>query len=56
MYRKNGLARLQEHIANQRSDMLHKLSTDLVRSCDLIAIENGAIPPTAYKSGGGIFA
>lgn len=34
------VARLQEHIANQRSDMLHKLSTDLVRNYDLIAIED----------------
>lgn len=34
------VARLQEHIANQRFDMLHKLSTDLVRNYDLIAIED----------------
>lgn len=34
------LARLHEHIANQRSDMLHKLSTELVRSYDTICIEN----------------
>lgn len=34
------VARLQEHIANQRNDTLHKLSTSLVRSYDLIAIEN----------------
>lgn len=33
-------ARLQEHIANQRNDTLHKLSTDLVRNYDLIAIED----------------
>lgn len=33
-------ARLQEHIANQRSDMLHKLSTGLVRQYDLICIED----------------
>lgn len=34
------VARLHEHIANQRNDMLHKLSTDLVRNYDLIAIED----------------
>ena len=34
------VARLHEHISNQRSDMLHKLSTDLVRDYDLIAIED----------------
>lgn len=33
-------ARLQEHIANQRNDTLHKLSTELVRDYDLIAIED----------------
>lgn len=34
------VARLQEYIANQRNDTLHKLSTNLVRSYDLIAIED----------------
>lgn len=34
------VARLQEHIANQRNDTLHKLSTGLVRNYDLIAIED----------------
>lgn len=34
------VARLYEHITNQRHDMLHKLSTDLVRNYDLIAIED----------------
>ena len=34
------VARLHEQIANQRYDMLHKLSTDLVRNYDLIAIED----------------
>ena len=34
------VARLHEHIANQRQDMLHKLSTDIVRNYDLIAIED----------------
>lgn len=33
-------ARLQAHIANQRNDTLHKLSTELVRDYDLIAIED----------------
>lgn len=33
-------ARLHERIANQRVDMLHKLSTGLVRDYDLIAIED----------------
>ena len=34
------MARLHEHIANQRKDMLHKLSTDLVRQNDVICIED----------------
>lgn len=34
------VARLHEHITNQRNDTLHKLSTDLVRNYDLIAIED----------------
>ena len=34
------VARLQEHIANQRGDMLHKLSTQLVQDYDLISIED----------------
>ena len=34
------VARLQEHIANQRQDTLHKLSTQLVQDYDLIAIED----------------
>lgn len=34
------VARLHERISNQRNDMLHKLSTELIRDCDLIAIED----------------
>lgn len=34
------VARLHEHVANQQSDMLHKLSTGIVRDYDLIAIED----------------
>ena len=34
------VARLQEHVSNQRQDMLHKLSTQLVRDYDLISIED----------------
>lgn len=34
------VAQLQEHVANQRNDTLHKLSTQLVRDYDLIAIED----------------
>jgi len=30
----------QEHVANQRRDFLHKLSTELVRAYDVIAFEN----------------
>ena len=33
------VARLHEHIANQRLDNAHKLTTELVRNYDLIAIE-----------------
>ncbi len=32
--------RQQEHVANQRKDFLHKLSTDLVRNFDRIALED----------------
>ena len=34
------VARLQEHISNQRKDFLQKLSTDLVGKYDLIAVED----------------
>jgi len=34
------LARLHEHVANQRADYLHKAANDLVRAYDLIAIED----------------
>ena len=33
-------ARIHEHVANQRADMLHKLSTGLIRDYDLITIED----------------
>ena len=34
------VARLHEHIANQRSDMMHKLSTQLIRENDVVCIED----------------
>lgn len=34
------VARLHEKISNQRNDFLHKLSTNMVRDFDVIAIEN----------------
>lgn len=34
------IANLQKHIANQRNDFLHKLTTDIVRNYDVIAIED----------------
>lgn len=34
------VARLHEHITNQRSDMMHKLSTQLIRENDAICIED----------------
>lgn len=34
------VARLQEHIANQRKDFLHKLSTNIVKDNDIICIED----------------
>lgn len=37
------VAQLYEHTTSQRHDMLHKLSTDLVRNYDLIAIEDLAL-------------
>ena len=37
------VARLHEHIANQRQDMLHKMSTEIIRQNDLICIEDLAL-------------
>lgn len=37
------VARLHEHIANQRGDMLHKLTTNLVTEYDVICIEDLAL-------------
>ena len=34
------VARLQEHIANQRKDFLQKLSTEIIRNNDVICLEN----------------
>lgn len=34
------VARLQEHIANQRKDFLHKLSTNIIKYNDVICIED----------------
>lgn len=34
------VARLHEHIANQRKDTLHKLSTELIRQYDVICLED----------------
>ena len=34
------VARLYEHIANQRNDMIHKMTTDLIRNYDVICIED----------------
>ena len=34
------VARLHEHVANQRQDMQHKLSTEIVRQNDVICIED----------------
>ena len=34
------VARLQEHISNQRKDFLQKLSTDLIRQNDIICLED----------------
>lgn len=43
------VARLQEHITNQRTDMLHKLSTDLIRQNDVICIEDLAVREMVKK-------
>jgi putative transposase len=44
-YEKNRiqLSKVHEHIVNQRNDMLHKLSTELIRNNDIICIEDLAI-------------
>lgn len=34
------VARLQEHVANQRKDFLHKLSTQLIKDYDIICLED----------------
>ena len=34
------IARLHEHIANQRNDAIHKMTTQLVRSHDIICMED----------------
>ena len=34
------MARLQEHIANQREDFLQKTTSELIKSYDLICLEN----------------
>lgn len=34
------VARVQEHIANQRKDFLHKLSTQLIKDYDIICLED----------------
>lgn len=43
------VARLQEHIANQRKDTIHKLSTDLVKNYDLLVIED-LVPSNMVKN------
>ena len=43
------VARLHEHISNQRKDTLQKLSTELVRNYDLIAIED-LVPKNMVKN------
>lgn len=37
------VAKLYEHVAAQRSDMLHKLSTELIRNYDVICFEDLAV-------------
>ena len=37
------VARLQEYIANQRRDTMHKVSTELVRNYDVICMEDPAV-------------
>lgn len=34
------VARLHEHIANQRKDMLHRLSTELIKKYDIVCLED----------------
>lgn len=43
------VAKLHEHIANQRNDMLHKLSSDLVRQNDVLCIEDLS-PKNMFKN------
>jgi putative transposase len=65
--RRKALRRVQRqhmHVGNQRSDYLHKLSTELVRTCDGIALEdlatrnmvrNPHLSKSILDSGWGIF-
>lgn len=43
------VARLYEKVSNQRNDTLHKLSTELIRNYDLIAIED-LVPKNMVKN------
>lgn len=43
------VARIHEHIANQRQDMLHKWSTNIVRENDVICIED-LVPKNMVKN------
>lgn len=45
------VARLQEHVANQRADYLHKLTTGLVRRYDVICVEDLATKQLMRKHG-----
>lgn len=43
------VAMLHEHIANQRTDMMHKLSTQLIRENDVVCIED-LVPKNMVKN------
>lgn len=44
------IARLQEHISNQRMDFLQKLSTDMVRTYDVICMEDISVRELITKN------
>ncbi len=44
------VARLQEHIANQRKDFLQKKSTEIIKQNDIICIEDLKVKNMVKKS------
>lgn len=50
------IARLHRKIANQRLDLLHKLSLELARSCDVVVVEDLDLRAMSKRKKGGCFS